>query len=192
MPTPPVATLDPNPPFLDVTQVERAFMQQMHRLIPTPRAAKRYVNVYRLLRASLPDKLRADLEDEASERSHCVLLMLAILTGFPQEGAVILRELVERRPSGSWWDFVELLAHEVVDTPAENGNAQRASRWRELRDRLTGVRSQLSSRLAGDAPCSAFYEWARLVARYSFESGRVLTVTPQMARAPEPQATARV
>ena len=192
MPTPPVATIDPNPPFLDVTQVERVFMQQMHRLIPTPRAAKRYVNVYRLLRASLPDRLRADLEDESSERSHCVLLMLAILTGFPQEGAVILRELVERRPTGSWWDFVELLAHEVIDAPGENGNAQRASRWRDLRDRLAGVRSQLSSGLADDAPCSAFYEWARLVARYSFESGRVLTVTPQLARAPEAQTVARV
>ena len=181
-----VDDIDPNPPFLDLTQGERRFMHQMHRLIPTPRAAKRYVNVYRLLRASLPDKRRRSLEEEKSERSHCVLLMLAILTGFPQEGAVILRELVERKPKGSWWEFVALLAGEAAQVPdsgrGQNGSAQRAQRWRELNDRLVALRGDLSSKLALEAPCDVFHEWARLVARYSFESGRVLTVTAQLPR----------
>jgi hypothetical protein len=52
-----------------------------------------------------------------------VLLRLAILTGFPQEGTVILRELLERDPEGSWWEFVEGLA-------AENLNrAVRGQEW---------------------------------------------------------------
>ncbi|MFN2564616.1 MAG: P-loop NTPase fold protein [Gemmatimonadaceae bacterium] len=189
----PRAPVDPNPDFLDVTTSEREFMHRMHRLIPTPRAAKRYVNVYRLLRATLPDEQRTTLEDEAAGRCRCVLLMLAILTGFPQEGTVILRELVQRKPTIGWWDFVEDLALEAIqaaaaaktakrrtDAAAGDGDAdveqqqQRAQRWEDLRDRLRVVRRELESESGANPLCAEFADWAKLVARYSFESGRVL------------------
>jgi hypothetical protein len=190
--------VDPNPPFLDISAEERAFMHEMHRLIPTPRAAKRYVNVYRLFRASLSDARRDLLERQGAARSRQVLLMLAIVTGFPQEGAVILRELVEREPKGSWWDFVEGLAAEYIRPGAESTEfmggmpgrpaaaapsdyeRQRAQRWEELRQRLATVRKQVS---IGGAhpPCSEFTEWAKFVARYSFESGRVLNARQESA-----------
>ena len=35
--------VEPNPPFLEPNETERLFMHRMHPLIPTPRAAKRYV-----------------------------------------------------------------------------------------------------------------------------------------------------
>jgi hypothetical protein len=190
-PTPPPQSeppeIDPNPPFLDLTEAERTFMHRMHSLIPTPRAAKRYVNVYRLLRASLAEDARKTLEQEGENRCYKVLLLLAILTGFPQEGAVLLRELLEREPDGNWWDFVDALASEYIDavpkpnkpdgaTAAQAENRQRAQRWEDLRGHLNGVRPELADLLGDHLPCTEFTAWARLVARYSFESGRVLQV----------------
>ena len=210
--------VDPNPPYLDITGAERRFMYTTYRLIPTPRAAKRYVNVYRLLRASLPDEKRANLEDEALGGFRRVLLMLAILTGFPQEGTVILRELVERIPEGSWWSFINQIAQEYVErggqpAPSENqrtgaprkgdstrpnakdrsiqdetvGNSEaearlRAQRWQDLVDRMSKVRVDIGTELGPDPQCEDFYRWARQVARYSFEAGRVAGVDESLSQ----------
>jgi len=202
--------IDPNPEFLQISDTERKFMRQMHRLIPTPRAAKRYVNVYRLLRATLPAKKRDELEAYVHE-CQWLLLMLAIITGFPQEGTVILRELVERQPEGTWWKFVDDLAREYIDAAAKQEDAstldrrggegdrrrknrngkpadgaspmkddserrQRAQRWEDLQRRLGEVRALIEKEGAPKDPaCSQFTKWSTVVARYSFESGRVLT-----------------
>jgi hypothetical protein len=221
---PPSDPVEPNPPFLDLTEMERTFMHRMHRLIPTPRAAKRYVNVYRLLRASLPDSKRTVLEDDAQGGCRSVLLMLAIMTGFPQEGTVILRELVEREPDGSWWEFIEQLARENMEqgrAAPSNGNStdkrsslearrsgatkatadsaslgsdgavtdrhvdetrrnteqrQRAQRWTDLTERMVKVRADVVNELGENPQCEDFSRWARQVARYSFEAGRVVGV----------------
>lgn len=169
-------------------------MQRMHALIPTPRAAKRYVNVYRLLRALVSDERRQRLDADNGGRCRHVLLLLAILTGFPQEGTVILRELLRRDPEGSWWEFLDALADEnmrVLETDATpDADAsreatatvvasrvearQRAQRWLDLHLRLQRVREHVTHELGEQPPCRDFREWARPVARYSFEAGRVL------------------
>jgi predicted ATPase len=195
--------VEPNPPFLEPNDTERRFMHRMHPLIPTPRAAKRYVNVYRLLRASLRDDDRAVLEDEAGG-CRPVLLMLAILTGFPQEGTVILRELVDHDPDVSWWVFLMQLATRnvaaglarseatgaaqnqskpgtqsrvAVETSQTQPNIearQRAQRWADLAERMILVRNDLKSELGEAPPCKDFSRWAKQVARYSFEAGRLV------------------
>jgi hypothetical protein len=76
-------------------------------------------------------------------------------------GTVILRELLppsdaERRSANG-------------DVAAEI--RQRAQRWEDLRDRLIDVRRHLGT---DDPGAREFADWAKLVARYSFESGRVL------------------
>ena len=241
-PAPPSDPVEPNPPFLDLTEMERRFMHRMHRLIPTPRAAKRYVNVYRLLRASLPDSKRTALEDDVQGGCRSVLLMLAILTGFPQEGTVILRELVEREPDGNWWEFIEQLARENMEqdrVAPTNGNStdkrsskqaarrrgatkatteaassgsdravtdrkvddtrrnieqrQRAQRWTDLTERMVKVRADVVNELGENPQCEDFSRWARQVARYSFEAGRVVGVGDHDAHAerqPPPLVTA--
>ena len=217
--------IDPNPPYLDITGAERRFMYTTYRLIPTPRAAKRYVNVYRLLRASLPDDKRATLEDEALGGFRRVLLMLAILTGSPQEGTVILRELVERMPEGSWWSFINQIAQEYIergaqharsenkrssvqrkgdstrpdakdhstqDVTAGNSDAEerlRAQRWQDLVDRMSKVRVDIGTELGPDPQCVEFYRWARQVARYSFEAGRVAGVDDSLSQPQNENAT---
>ena len=90
-----------NPRSLDISDDERQYMAQMYPLIGTPRGAKRFVNVYRLLKASHPVAEQGQFANSAVHRP--VLLLLASLTGFPRETAEILRELVENEPEGLWW-----------------------------------------------------------------------------------------
>ena len=53
---PPPPEIDMRPAHLQIPEHERRFIQSLYALIPTPRAAKRLVNVYRLLRATLEEK----------------------------------------------------------------------------------------------------------------------------------------
>ena len=89
-------TIEMKPPSANLSEQEAEFMKAMGDLIPSPRAAKRFVNIYRLTLASVVDggKL-SELRGTENRPGDCqaVLLMLAILTGFPGQGADILKTL---------------------------------------------------------------------------------------------------
>ena len=73
---------------------ERAFIGRLVPLLPTPRIAKRLVNVYRVIKAA---KTVEELEEfEHQGRARSCLLMLAILFGRPTIAAPLLRGLHER------------------------------------------------------------------------------------------------
>lgn len=85
---------DPEP--LTIDRKERDFMtcEMLARLVSrSPRTAKRFVNTYRFLRASIPrDELASYLNDANPAQYRCALLMLAIVVGAPD----ISRELFEQ------------------------------------------------------------------------------------------------
>ena len=138
-----------NPPLttqhLDLLDHEQAFMKRLHELIPSPRAAKRFVNVYRLLKA------KAELDDETFAQLvrppetgdyRAVLLLLAILIGHPAEATEILSTLAEERPTGDWWPFLEqfrsrTIAPKVTSGDRENRSGRRARRSNEPADDST-------------------------------------------------------
>ncbi|HET7040267.1 MAG TPA: P-loop NTPase fold protein, partial [Gemmatimonadales bacterium] len=95
---------------------EREYMKYLFPLIPSPRAAKRFVNVYRLLRAVVTGPERAALVEQGPGGYRPTLMLLAMVTGYPLEGAEVIRELLERRrrknPPGEWWALVDLLRKE--------------------------------------------------------------------------------
>jgi hypothetical protein len=162
-----------DPGFLRITGTEQGFMALLHPLVTTPRAAKRFVNVYRILKASAPADRRKAMERPEEYRS--ILLLLAMLTGHPTETTVVLRTLIEDRPTGDWWALVEGIIEGVTATEAKTVESRlRADRWKLLGDRLEQVK-----RLYGAADCAAFVYWARDVARFSFESSRVLVGQPE-------------
>ncbi len=103
--------IEPRPDHLLINTWEQDFMKQLHELIPSPRATKRFINIYRLIRASvdLDDKVR--LEDftgaEGEGKYRPVLLLLAILTGYPDQATEILRDLLEKEHKETWWEFVD-------------------------------------------------------------------------------------
>ena len=66
-------------------------MKKLFPFVPSPRAAKRLVNVYRLLRATVGrDEWSTFLGAGGDGDFRAVLLLLALLTGYPSEGTDIL------------------------------------------------------------------------------------------------------
>ena len=156
-----------NPRSLDISEDERLFMAGMHPLIGTPRGAKRFVNVYRLLKASHPVAEQGEFGQPEVHRP--VLLLLAALTGYPRETAEILRVLVEDEPDGPWWDFVLEFAKRAAAATKEK-DPMRSASWEQLLGKLRQVRATEP----GEMSCADVRKRARRVARYSFESSRIL------------------
>ena len=162
--------IDLNPGHLRFADWEREFMKLVYPLIPSPRAAKRFVNLYRLLRASAGEEVLQTLAgDERGGEYRVVLLLLAIQTGYPSQVADVIRELIDRQPSGSWWTFLD--SFRTRAQPSNGGNAAlEAEAWHDLFERLQPLREVIT---AGRS-CEPFVRWAPQVARYSFQSGRAL------------------
>ena len=210
-----------HPAHLQITKWETEFMKELHCLIPSPRATKRFVNIYRLIRASVDIddevKLKEFIGDETRGAYRAVLLLLAILTGYPDQATEILRELIDTRHKEKWWELIDSFkqrfersqhaSSESTEslkksskkeaarssgaraelsrsrTPAidDNGvsnmslDSERSmseaevQRWEDLFENLNRLRP-----LIRDESCGDFENWAPKVARYSFQSGRVL------------------
>jgi hypothetical protein len=96
-----------NPQGLRVTTEELEFMAGLARMVQTPRAAKRLLNTYRLIRAGLDE---ADLHEfvhngGASGQYQVALILLAVLIGFPELAGTLFDELLISR-AASWEDFL--------------------------------------------------------------------------------------
>jgi hypothetical protein len=198
--------IDPNPTHLSIADEERKFMETLYEFIPSPRAGKRFINIYRLIRASLEEAELATFVGPQQEYQ-VVQTLLAILTGYPAEATEILKDLIEKEPSASWGSFLGALdnskmrqfsaLHQANDSkpsgtrsraktpPASEKpkNHAKASleRWPELFEKLHRLENRLLSK-----ECRHFSNWAPRVARYSFQSGRVLLYQREQGTRQEP------
>ncbi|MFL6314111.1 MAG: P-loop NTPase fold protein [Terriglobales bacterium] len=188
-PANPEETIDQNPEHLRISDGERDFMKKLHQLIPSPRAGKRFINIYRLLRASVEEKdLVAFVGDEKNGEFRAALVLLGILTGYPEEATEILKALMEQQPSTAWHEFLNQFWMAAQAASISNPNASprksqknreqvgkmkqaEAERWLELLGRLEDIDRDAN---LNSVPCVVFNRWAEKVARYSFQSGRVL------------------
>ena len=92
---PGTAVPDLRPLGLQLSQPEVEFMTRHGSLLPTPRAAKRLVNLYRLVRIGIPDAgLAAFTGSEAGGSYQVVQNLLAELVGSPVAAQRIFRELM--------------------------------------------------------------------------------------------------
>lgn len=167
---------------LDLRKEERNFMKLLHPLIPTPRAAKRFVNVYRLFRAlNEEDKAFRGSKERAEHRA--VLVLLAILTGHPTQGTEFLRDLLDgKAKERSWWKFVDGYRSRAEPKPGGAASQAEAEPWRQFFEKIDDVRKDLSSAINQreigcqdfDESCDAFVKWAGQVSRFSFQSARVV------------------
>jgi hypothetical protein len=105
------------------------------------------------------------LGDADSAPEHpAVLLLLTIVTGFPDPAQAVIGGLLEA-PGGTWPEFVGRLRaqrHAAADNPG-------ALRWKAFFDAydhldLTGL----------PEPIEIYERWAPRAARYSFRTGRLL------------------
>jgi phospholipase C len=176
-------SFDPNPKHLQLEQAEREFMHRLYSLIPSPRAAKRFVNVYRLLRTLVSDSELAAFVGTGQIGDYQVLqLLLAIQTGYPEQAIQFIRDLPDQNPQMLWWDFARQYrdrARFATEAAQRSNDPPRATmdeggvalllesdRWRLFLERLESLEGQI---LAGQS-CESFIKWAPRVARYSFRS----------------------
>jgi len=169
--------LRPNPQGLTVEEREREFIRMLHPLIVSPRALKRFTNVYRFLRVQQrgPDLDRFRGTSGKPGEFQVAALLLAAVVGYPAEATSLLRAVLTRRDK-AWWELVEALDTSGAEQDAAlraEADAHGAERQRAtLREALQEVRSGIQ---LADHPPETFAWWAREVARFSFQSGRILS-----------------
>ncbi len=187
------STLQPDYPEIAFETItlrdhERLFIHTLHEFIKTPRQTKRFVNIYRLLRprpGTAALKVFAGSPSDAGYK--CMLLMLAINTGYPELGGRILRTLaswpVATKPSENgpetWNDFLEAIS------PSKTGPQPWDWIWtdfkgadqdvvKELFERLQNFNTRLDQQKSSDVTfelpndLGEYKRFARQVGRYSF------------------------
>lgn len=143
-----------------IMATERAFLKELAPLVPTPRVAKRIVNVFRLVKASVPLEQLAAFEHAGDGRHRPVLLLLAILFGRPGVATALVRGLCEgTMPTPDGAD-TELLRAAVRALAEERAQAD----WKTLANDL--------ERMACDVTVAACAAEAPALARYSLITGQ--------------------
>lgn len=142
---------------------EEVFLKKFHAFVSTPRLAKRFVNLYRLLRT------RASQEDFESFATGATsgtyrqaLILLAIHIGYPRVGGRILYLLCNSSTSGSLREFLGDLAAK----PAPD------MQWTQsdIAD-LSAISAKVTSLPDADcpSPLDAYVHWAPRIGCYAFD-----------------------
>jgi hypothetical protein len=168
-PAPPRRVMPRAPVRIDST--ERRYIEGLVALLPTPRIAKRLVNVYRLIKAN------KDAEAQAAARARredcATLLMLAVLFGRPNIAADLMRQLVEhgvafQEPSEPLCSAMDVkvgkLEHELKQASTTSDvAASHLAEWRDLAALVRAIDEQATVGM-----CAAV---VLEVARYSLVTG---------------------
>lgn len=175
----------PSPQHMAIEEWERDCMKLLHAFILSPRAAKRFVNIYRLLRSSVDHDLREQFIGDNERGGHrAALLLLAIQTGYPDEAIAILQKVMDAHPSDGWWELVESFKplsmapspeEQDAEPDSSRGRKLSAERWRNLFAKINMLKTLDPPYVDDEIECSDFIDWAPVVARYSFQSGRILS-----------------
>jgi hypothetical protein len=184
--------VDVVPPHLVIEPWEQSFMKQFHELIATPRAVKRFVNVYRLLKARVPDDRAAAFRGDVGGGEHrAAIFLLALLIGFPSEATDLMRDLTEQPALEDWWLWLTMFVSAEKQTAAARSAHQ--ERLFDLTTKLSVIRKRFDDRDFRLPATEVFRFWTPYVARFSFQAGRLTTtvrVPPPPPAAPEAESPA--
>jgi transposase len=136
---------------------ELQFIQRLRPLLETPRAVKRFVNLYRLVRPTIADdELDGFIGADGTGPYQAVLVLLAVLVSAPQGCRTLVAALREPNREGSIAALVEELA-----------SANQSSQARDVWSRLLDVMRN-GDPLHDSLP--TYRGWAATIARFSFET----------------------
>ncbi|HEV2784433.1 MAG TPA: P-loop NTPase fold protein [Actinophytocola sp.] len=138
----------PNPEGLRLRESEREFLARLTPILPTPRAIKKLVNLYRLLRLGVPE---GRLDEFTEGPYQAAALLLAALVGLPHNARTLLADLAGVAPGK---DIVEALGEHP------------------LAELITRIRKDIP--VHGET--ATYREWAVSVARYGFETYDLFSV----------------
>ena len=157
----PLVDLRPESLILDAAEIR--FLAALGPLLPTPRAVKKLVNLYRLLRIGVP---AAGLPAYLADRTYQpVQVLLALLVGAPRDARTILAAILDAPADRT---LVDLLR---ADDAPDGGPAWEAVA--ATRRRLADLLDTLGPDLA-EAVVAGYQTWTPRIARYSFHT-RCLT-----------------
>lgn len=170
--------LELNPPGLEISDTEAAFLGELGELLsPSPRAIKRFVNTYRLINVGIA-RNGAPESDEGPHECEIRMLLLAILVAMPELSRVLQKVLREPPPG--------VLDPSLVAHIEEHFRASVSVRSRELglaREAWARVKDWIDAHEdAGwrDVPAGRFARWLDPVGWYTFN----LTAAPLLRTAP--------
>jgi hypothetical protein len=109
--------IDPNPRGLSLTDDEIRFIQALAPMVTTPRAGKRLVNIYRMIRSTQATGGHSrflSVGPDGGGDYRAVLQLLAIISGLPQLTAPMFTMLLQAQPTMSWPAFVDGLLPETT------------------------------------------------------------------------------
>lgn len=149
------ARVDLTPRGLRIEPAELAHLKQLNDLIASPRAAKRFINLYRMIRAMLDDEA---LDRLITGGYRITQVCLAVVIGSPPLGAELFEAILSGRITSR---------SELVDWCTDRGTKVEGTRDRRT---LRHVARRDGEFTDWDAVCDA----VRRVARFSFETGSVL------------------
>lgn len=164
-----------NPPHLRIQPYEIEFMANVHKLIDTPRAVNRFINTYRLIRATLEaqEELGA-FEDEAFGGYSVVQVLLAILVGKPYLANHFFAGLNRMKDDPHWQQIIEkYIPTKIPEKDYRNNIAcpkiapADVQRWEHLVSILQEIRDLDSLRLI------TFRKWAGVVVRFAIHPIRM-------------------
>jgi hypothetical protein len=156
--------VDLRPQGLQLSAAEVEFMTRLGGLLPTPRAAKRLVNIYRLVRIGIPDaELAAFVGDEKGGPYQAVQVLLAILVGHPDAAREVFQALLQAPPD----EDLAAVVHEAG--AGREGTGPFGIRGIELGELL--LETALSVQ-AGECQ-----RWCPTLARFSFHTRDLAGVT---------------
>jgi hypothetical protein len=163
-------TFDARARAMEIQTNELEFIESLAPLIGrTPRAIKRFVNTYQVIKAGLPDEEQLVFgESDSSGRApyQAVLLLLALATGLPRTGERILEELaLLQRLDGQFGQRAtldSLVAPAPRIEPEDRAEVALLEGWLE----------QTYGAQWRDASASDLFRWAPRVGRFSYKLHR--------------------
>jgi hypothetical protein len=166
-------TIDLAPQSLTLSDKEIEYMTSLAKLIGrSPRAVKRFLNCYRLIKVSLPPaKLKEFVNEGASYEYRAVMILLGIITGAPGVSLYVIEEI----ENWKWEKNEPPTMKNFLDQLDQNADLPRTSEWQRLSALLTSF---------GDTEESAaMFAVLRAVAprvlRFSFRISRAEATGPK-------------
>ena len=140
----------PRPEALVISDAERTLIGRLGSIVPTPRAAKRLVNIYRMLRVSVPDEELEAFRPGGGSEYQAVLVLLGLMVGRPTQAEHVFKAVVASPDDADLWQVLANFpdVHEQLAPLRRHVELVRAAPYRRWAPRV----SRFSFRLAAVLP----------------------------------------
>lgn len=183
--------IDLKPENLHVESAEIEFMHGLSEteMIRTPRAVKRFINIYRLIRAGIQME---DLpmfvgNNQDTGEFKALMLLLAILTGFPYLSPYFFKKILSTEITDNWIEMIKTLKPNPIESTKTDDlvaysncvipvmSKSEAIEWERLHANII----KLNDKEMLPVTMGPYIRWVPEVARFSFRMGKIADLNNQ-------------